>query len=84
MDVKAVKCEFWVYVLFCFYPTLTFDSDINSLRDEQLWLDEHAADVGPFVHHFLDIAELQGPILKNHLDKYFSFLTITIHSVHVP
>lgn len=48
---------------------LTFDGDIDSLRDEQLWLDEYAADVGPLIHPLLNIAELQGPILINHLHR---------------
>lgn len=46
---------------------LTFDGDKDGLLDEELRLDEHAADVGALVHPLLDIAQLQGSILKHHL-----------------
>lgn len=54
---------------------LTFDSDKDSLLDEELWLDEHAADVGPLVHPLLHIAQLQGSVLKHHLHEHSIFTT---------
>lgn len=58
----------------CMQLVPTFDSDKDSLLDEELWLDEHAADVGTLVHPLLYVTQLQGSILKHHLHKH-SILT---------
>lgn len=52
------------------HSKLTFDSDVDGLRDEELWLDQHAADVRPLVHPLLNIAELQRSVLKHHLHRW--------------
>lgn len=46
---------------------LTFDSDIDGLRNKELWLDQHAADVSPLIHSLLNVTELQRSILKHNL-----------------
>lgn len=46
---------------------LTFDGDVDALADGELGLDQHAAQVLPFIHAFLDIHQLQGAVLKDHL-----------------
>lgn len=40
---------------------------MDTLADGELGLDQHAAQVLPFVHAFLDVHQLQGPVLKDHL-----------------
>lgn len=49
---------------------LTFDSDVDGLCDEELWLDQHAADVSPLIHPLLNITELQRSVLKHHLSRW--------------
>lgn len=61
---------------------LTFDGDEDGLLDEELRLDEHAADVGTLVHPLLDITQLQGSILKHHLHKH-SILTTRPNKVRL-
>lgn len=46
---------------------LTFDGDVDGLRDEELRLDQHAADVRPLIQPLLNVAELQRPVLEHHL-----------------
>lgn len=48
---------------------LTFDSDVDGLRDEELRLDQHTADVSPLIHPLLNITELQRSVLKHHLSR---------------
>lgn len=46
---------------------LTFDGDMDTLADGELGLDQHAAQILSLIHAFLDIHQLQGAILKDHL-----------------
>lgn len=59
---------------------LTFNCDKDSLLDEELWLDEHTADVGTLVHSLLNITQLQGSILKHHLHEDSILTTLSIHA----
>lgn len=72
-------CPFWLVKNSHDALGLTFDGDVNCLRDEKLRLDEHAADVGPLIHPLLNVAELQSSILIHHLDGHG---TVTIR--HFP
>lgn len=71
MSLKTVRSPAILVLTFgCIQWGLTFDSDKDGLLDEELRLDEDAADVGTLVHPLLNIAQLQGSVLKHHLHKH--------------
>jgi len=40
---------------------------VDALADGELGLDQDAAQILSFIHAFLDVHQLEGPVLKDHL-----------------